>query len=256
MEENKMYVKALKPFIFLMTILALVSLACLGSTETPTPEPPAETEAPAQPEQPQETEAPAQASAEEYFTEEFDGDISNWTYFNVLGSDATNESGLSLETDGGYLVFDISTKQLYTYVTYDPYEYKDVAIELRAENRGTNNNAVSMLCRYSDEGWYEVNIQNSGLYKIFAATYSDNGDIIYNFLADGGSTKIKVGKEVNDYKWVCKGRALSLFINGFETRVIEDNTYVLRDGQVGFSVSSFNDPDVKVELDWVKISEP
>jgi hypothetical protein len=150
MEENTMYVKALKPIIFLVTVLALVSLACLGSG-TPTPEPPPETEAPQQPAQPQETEAPTQVSAQEFFKEEFDGDLSNWTYFNVLGSDQASESGLSLETDGGYLVFDISTKQLYTYVTYDPYEYKDVAIALRAENRGTNNNAVSLLCRYSDE---------------------------------------------------------------------------------------------------------
>ena len=251
-----MYVKALKPFIFLMTVLALVSLACLGSTETPSPEPPAETEAPAQPEQPQETEAPAQASAQEFFKEEFDGDLSNWTYFNVLGSDSTNESGLSLETDGGYLVFDISTKQLYTYVTYDPYEYKNVAIALRAENRGTNNNAVTLVCRSSDEGWYEIAIENSGLYKIWAATYRDNGDIIYNKLADGGSTKIKVGKETNEYKMVCKERSITLFINGFETRVYEDNTYVLRDGLVGFSVQSFNDPTVKVEVDWVEISQP
>jgi len=260
-----MLAKTLKPFVFLVVVRAMVSLACLGSGDTPTAEPPPPpplTEEPQQPEQPAQTEEPAPTeepaapAAEEFFTEEFEGDVSNWTYFNILGSDETNESGLSLETDDGYLVFDIATKNLYTYFMYDPFEYKDVAIELRSENRGTNNNAISLVCRYNDEGWYEINIQNSGLYNILAATYNASGDIVYNFLADGGSNKIKVGKDINEYKMICRERTISLYINGFETRIIEDNQYVLRDGQVGFSVSSFSDPTVKVEVDWVKISQP
>lgn len=265
-----MHVKVLKPFVFILVVMAVVSLACLGGTETPTQEPapppvqqepqqpeqPAQPEEPTQPEEPVQVEEPTAPAAEEFFTEEFEGDTGNWSYFNILGSKETNESGLNLETDDGYLVFDISTKELYTYVMYDPYEYKDVALELRAENRGTNNNAISMVCRYSDEGWYEINIQNSGLYNILAATYNPSGDVVYNFLADGGSNKIKVGKDINEYKMVCKDRTISLYINGFETRVLDDNKHVLRDGQVGFSVSSFSDPTVKVEIDWVKISQP
>ncbi|MBN1453400.1 MAG: hypothetical protein JW963_20460 [Anaerolineales bacterium] len=262
-----MFVKTLKPFVFLVVVMAMVSLACFGSTETPTAEPPLpppteEPQQPQQPEQPAQTEEPAATeeptapTAQEFFTEEFDSDISNWSYFNILGSKETNESALTLETDSGYLVFNIATKELYTYVMYDPFEYRNVAIELRAENRGTNNNAISMVCRYSDEGWYEINIQNSGLYNILAATYNPSDEIVYARLADGGSNKIKVGKDINEYKMICKERTIILYINGYETRTIEDNQYVLRDGQVGFSVSSFSDPTVKVEVDWVRISEP
>ncbi len=36
-----MYVKTLKPFVFLVVVIAMVSLACLGGSETPTEEPPA-----------------------------------------------------------------------------------------------------------------------------------------------------------------------------------------------------------------------
>ncbi len=267
-----MTAKALKPFLFILVIMAVVSLACLGGAGTPAPEPtpviieatPQQVEQPAQPviteepvqtEEPVPTEEPAPA-AQDFFTEEFEGDISNWSYFNILGSNETNESALTLETDGGYLVFDIPTKQLYTYVMYDPYDYKNVAIELRAENRGANNNAISMVCRYSDEGWYEINIQNSGLYNILAATYNASGEVVYSRIADGGSNKIKVGKDINEYKMICKERTITLYINGYETRTIDDNKYVLRDGQIGFSVSSFSDPTVKVEVDWVTISEP
>lgn len=268
-----MHAKVLKPFVFILVVMAVVSLACLGGGGTPAPEPEPVTEAPQQPpqveqteepvateepvqvEEPVQTEEPA-VEAPDFFTEEFEGDISNWTYFNILGSNETNESALTLETDSGYLVFDIATKQLYTYVMYDPYIYEDVAIELSAENRGTNNNAISMVCRYSDEGWYEINIQNNGLYNILAATYNASGEVVYARLADGGSNKIKVGKDINTYKMICKGRTITLYINGNETRTLDDNQYVLRDGQIGFSVSSFSDPTVKVEVDWVTVSEP
>jgi len=259
-----MHANILKPFVFIFVIIAAVSLACQGGVGAPTSEPVPATEAPQQPaptdepvqvEETVPTEEPT-AAAQEFFTEEFDGDIGSWSYFNILGSNDTNESALNLETDGEYLVFDIPTKELYTYVMYDPYNYQNVAIELRAENRGTNNNAISLVCRYSDDGWYEINIQNNGLYNVLAATYNASGDIVYNFLADGGSNKIKVGKDTNEYKMICKDRTISLYINGYETRVLDDNKYVLRDGQVGFSVSSFSDPTVKVDIDWVKISQP
>jgi hypothetical protein len=45
-------------------------------------------------------------------------------------------------------------------------------------------------------------------------------------------------------------------INGVETRTYTDNQFVLRDGQVGIGLSSFRDVPVKVEFDWVKISQP
>lgn len=252
-----MLVKTMRPFGFLVVMMAMTSLACLGLSKTPTPAPtpaPPPTELPQQPTLPEPTPSPQ--AAKKFFTEEFEGDLSNWTYFNVLGSPETNEAGLNLEVVGGYLSFDITTKELYTYVTYNPFTYKDVTIELRAENLGTNNNAIGTVCRYSDEGWYEINVQNNGLYKIFAATYNAGGNIVYNSLADGGSNKIKVGKEVNEYKMICKDRTISLYINGFEIRVLDDNQYVLPEGQVGFSVASFSDPTVKVKIDWVKISQP
>jgi len=258
-----MYLKTLKPFVFLFVFIMLVSLACLGGDDTPAPEaPPAvQTEAPQQPEVVQ-TEPPAEPTeppapvAEEYFTEEFEGDLSNWTQNTVLGSNESNESGLSLGIDDGRLVFDITSKQLYVYMTYEPYEYENVTVETYVENRGTNDNNISLICRSSDEGWYEFNIANNGLYNILAATYNAAGEVVYNFMADGGSNKIKSGKDVNTYKIICKERTLTLYINGFETRVHTDNQFVLRDGKVGISVSSFNDLPAKVEVDWIKISQP
>jgi hypothetical protein len=255
-------------FAFVSLLLA-VGLACNAVTAPAAPEVPVNEDPPAveAPEQPQ-TEEPAfvateppvveepSLSAEQYFTEEFDSDIANWSRLNVTGSKETNVDGLTLETKDGRLVFDFSTKQLYTYLFYEPFEYDNVAVEVRVENRGMNGNNISLVCRYSDEGWYEFNIANNGLYNILYGFYEADGDINYAFLADGGSNKIKSGKDVNTYKIICNDRKLSLYINGTETRVLEDNNHVLRNGKIGISVSSFDQLPVKVEYDWVTISEP
>jgi hypothetical protein len=253
-----------------IALLLVVGLACNTLTapaateapvESPVNEAPPATEAsqveepspaPTEPpvvEEPQ-TEAPA------FFTEEFDAGIENWSRLDVSGSKDTNPDGLTVEAKDGYLTFDFSTKQLYTYLFYDPFEYDNIAMEVRVENRGMNDNNISLICRYSDEGWYEFNIANSGLYNILYGFYEPDGDINYAFLADGGSNKIKSGKDVNTYKIICNERKLSLFINGTETRVFEDNNYVLRKGKVGIGVSSFDQLPIKVDYDWVTVSEP
>ncbi len=253
-----------------VALLLTVGLACnflTGSSATEAPtveEPPAveepQVEAPASSaptEAPVATEPPAeQPVAEQYFTEEFDAEIGNWSRHDVLGSKETNEDGLSLNVEDSRLIFDFSTKYLYTYLFYEPFEYDNVALEASVENRGMNDNAISLICRYSDEGWYEFNIANSGLYTMMYGFVDASGNIGYARLADGGSTKIKAGKDVNVYKIICNNRKLSLYINGTETRVYEDNQHVLRDGKVGISVSSFNQLPIKVEYDWVTISEP
>lgn len=254
-----MYFKSFRPIVFLLVIVALVSLACGIDWGTSTSEPPVQQPQqpqPQQPSQPQPTEPPAQPSGQQFYTENFDAPNDNWTYFTVKGDDSTNESALSLKTEGGYLSFDITTNYLYTYVMYGAFEYDNVRVDARVENRGSNNNNISLICRYSDEGWYEFNVANNGLYNIYVATYNPSGEVVYNFLADGGSNKIRSGKEVNEYSIICKDRTLTLYINGIETRVLDDNKFVLRGGQVGISVSSFNDLPVKVDVDWIKISQP
>ena len=155
------------------------------------------------------------------------------------------------------LVFDLIDKYQWVYAFYDPYEYKNVSLEVVAENRGVNNNNVSLICRYTeDEGWYEFNIANNGLYWIYHAIVNSEGQVVYSKLADGGSNKVKQGKEINTYAITCEDRTLTLYINGKETRQLDDNNFVLRDGQVGVSVSSFDLLPVKVEIESIEISEP
>jgi len=220
------------------------------STELPTREiPPTETAAPAE----EITEEPFEDAFEEppvYFTEEFDGDISSWSYFLMSG----DENKMDLYTDNSRLVFDLQDQYQWVYVTYDEYIYSDVRIDVKAENLARNTNNVSLICNYSDRyGWYEFNISNGGLYWLYVYSEID-GD--YFTLASGGSKNVRMGRDVNTYTALCQGNRLALYINGVLEREHVDTKYNLREGLVGFSVSSFDVLPILVEIDYFSISMP
>jgi hypothetical protein len=80
----------------------------------------------------------------------------------------------------------------------------------------------------------------------------------FNLITNGGTTSLKQGKEINEYTMVCEGKTISMFVNGVELKLspVTDNTYGLREGSVGFNISSINVTPVIVEVDWFKVSEP
>jgi hypothetical protein len=197
--------------------------------------------------EPVETEEPVGNEAPAYFTEEFNGDMDNWSYFLMNG----NEMDMDLYADEDSLVFDLRGNNQYVYVIYDPYYYSDVFIEISAENKGKNTNNVSLICNYSDEyGWYEFNITNGGLYNILVY---DEIDGEYVTLASGGSVHVKTGRNTNIYSATCYGNQLALYINGFLETEHFDNIYNLKEGQVGVSVSSFDVLPILVEIDYFDI---
>ena len=193
--------------------------------------------------------------AKDFFTETFDGDISNYSYFewHEKYDSAVEDKTLVPTTKDGYLVFDIQSKQKYVYVNYTPFKYTDVRLDLKADNRGKNSNSVSLICRYSDEGWYEANVQNDGLYSIMTYVVADGK---YYNIYNGGSNLIKTGKDTNSYTLICNGNELTLGVNGTKVKTVTEKTYRLRDGLAGFGVSSFESLPVLVEVDTFQISQP
>jgi hypothetical protein len=263
---------SINAFVLSLSIAALViacgiSLPGSGGGQT---QPPATSNST----QPQDTQAVqptpvAEPTSEKYFQEDFNGDLSSWSQFVVNGSKTAkggnpvladaNFGQMSIGVTDGFLVFDLESAGQWAYITYDPQTYDDVRVDVSAENRGTNENNVSLICRYDPvEGWYEFNIANSGLYDIYYATIKPDADktVVYTRLADGGFNKIKSGKETNQYGIVCKGKSLTLSINGVQVKTLDDNQYALKKGKIGLSVSSFASLPAKVNFDWVKISQP
>lgn len=264
--------KTLRPLFFFVSILLIVGLACsfgggdnnpptqaVQPTQPPQPTtpPPTPTEAAPEPTVDAPTEPPV-SQAEPFFTEEFDEPLSNdWSVLTVTGSDDADPDKVTVEAQDGKLVWDFESEWVYYYLFYEAFTYEDVKVDVRADNRGRNNNNISLICRYDpDVGWYEFNIANNGLYDIFYAEVTTSGEISYNRITNGGSNSIKQGKEINEYSISCKGDELSLTINGDEVNTVTEKNYGLRDGQIGVSVSSFDVLPILIEMDWIEISEP
>jgi Domain of Unknown Function (DUF1080) len=268
--------KPLRPMLFLVSLLLIVGMACAFFNRTPTQTPPPEqptqvdspTSVPPEPtevpptEVPPPTEAPATEppapQAQQFFTEEFDNPLSNdWSVFTITDPNVSDLDKVTVEADNGNLVWNFDSEYVYYYLFYNAFTYDDVTVEVRADNRGKNNNNISLICRYDEKvGWYEFNIANNGLYNILYAEVLESGKISWNRIANGGSNAIHQGKEVNEYSITCQGDELTLHINGDEVISIQDKKYGLNSGQVGVSVSSFNVLPILIEMDWFRISEP
>jgi type IV secretory pathway VirB10-like protein len=271
--------KSPRPVLFLTFILLIVGLACSalsGGGSAPTQPPataapvqPVNNPPPAEPPQPTEappteapaataTEAPVVSQAQDYFTEEFNTPLSSdWTSFTVTGSTKADPSKVTVEAKDGNLVWNFDSEYVYYYLFYQAYKYDDVKLDVRADNRGRNNNSISLICRYDpDVGWYEFNIANNGLYNILFADSHNSSKIAYKNITNGGSNAIKQGKGINEYSISCKGDKLSLTINGEEVTTVPERNYGLTDGMVGVSVSSFNVLPILINMDWIKISQP
>ncbi len=187
---------------------------------------------------------------EAFRTEEFDGNIDWWTWFTTNG----DESQLDIYQDNGRIIFEMYDTDIWAYLTYGEYYYDDVFVQTLVENRGMNSNSISLVCRYDENlGWYEFNVGSDGLYDIlrFDGSLSTGG---YTLLANGGSTRIKTGKEYNEYAIQCAGDTLTLWINGYETNSVRDRTF--KEGLIGISASSYNSTPIIVEFEYVDIIYP
>ena len=190
--------------------------------------------------------------AQDFFTEEFDANYNpdNWQYF-TLGSGS--DKNLVVEQKDNYLTFDLGDKDLYVYFMYNPYTYQDISLTLNAENRGRNNNNVSLVCRMNQDGnqWYEFSVESGGVWYLYAY---DNGK--YNILDNGGTNALKQGKDVNEYKMDCVGNEITMSINGSELKTVRDTNYGYDEGFVGFNISSLNVLPITVDVNWFDIAQP
>jgi hypothetical protein len=188
-------------------------------------------------------------AAQGFYTEEFDRNIDTWMFFKKSGK----ESEFSQVIDKGKLVVHISPKQdePQAYLINSAFNYTDVQLEVVVTNNGNNANGVSLVCRYSDSGWYEFIISNDQTYSIFV--FSPGGEVLQGGTA--GTKKILSGKAKNVYTATCKGDELSLTVNGTPIETIKIK-YDFPEGKIGIGFSAPKNLPVDLEFESVKISQP
>lgn len=192
---------------------------------------------------------PTETALPAFFTMEFtdNTDLSNFEYSEIGSGD---ESNLEITQSPDGLVFLLNDRDLYVYYMYLPYYYEDAVIRVRAENTGTiNNNNVSLVCRKSDNTWYEFSVTSGGLWDLW--THDDSG---YTSIGSGGVASLKTGQQVNDYEMRCIGDALALYVNGKEVTTLTNDAYT--EGLVGFNISSLNVYPIELLVSEFEISEP
>lgn len=141
--------------------------------------------------------------------------------------------------------------------------YKDVIVQAEVENSGQLDNAFSLICRASENGWYEFRISSAGYYELLrfdGYKYAEGKNAYTNFVERRmGSTLIHSGLEKNTFSLSCVGSQISAFVNGeqlyFEKRplVVEDDTY--GEGAIGFGFAGYGKA-LDASFNWVEAVKP
>jgi hypothetical protein len=192
-------------------------------------------------------------TANRFYTEEFDGNIDSWTFIPKSG----RETEFSRKIEDGKLAIQINPEQdePWAYLINNAFTYIDVKLEAVVVNNGNNSNGVSLVCRYSDEGWYEFRVSNNGNFSVYAYGPGRTKLIGGSELSNRASTAIKTGRETNVYTAVCKGNELSLEINGTLVETVPAK-YDFPEGSIGIGFSAPQDLPVDIEFESVKVSQP
>jgi hypothetical protein len=205
------------------------------------------------------TEQPASATPTlepKYYTEDFNSDLVNWSEFMSSGE----RNMVQQHPEPGKYAVDLlqsEEKLARYYLINDNFTYANVKVEAVIINRGNNTNGVSLICRYSDVGWYEFQISNGGTYSIYAVDRAGIVSSGFNLINRGTSVLIKSGPgAVNTYTITCKDQELSLYINQQLVDTITEAKFAFQEGKVGIGVSSPDGLPVRIEFDSLTVSEP
>lgn len=195
----------------------------------------------------------ASSSGDIYYSETMEN-LDNWSHFLLKG----DEADVNFEVFDNRWRSEINAQDTWLYYMFEGGNFSDIQIDLQVENRASNTNFVGIICRYSENGWYETNILNTGEYFVYYST-GENGGNQLSTMHKGASRSILTGKKVNNYTVICQSDQLSIFINGTEAVSIPLRTGEYRylpEGQVGLSVSTTSVIPVVVDFLQYILSVP
>jgi hypothetical protein len=132
--------------------------------------------------------------------------------------------------------------------------YTDVSIEVTASQFSgpdNDNNDYGVMCRLNDSGGgYSFNVSGDGFYSI-----QRMDDSSFTNLVDWTeSNEINQGNATNEVRGVCQGSTLTLYVNGEKLAEATDTTYT--SGDIALAATTYEDEPTEVRFDNLVVSQP
>lgn len=189
----------------------------------------------------------ASKSGDYFFSTQFNN-TDGWYTFAIPKSDNYKAS---VDRNKLYLEADDNNSNVYAMYNLDLVP-SDVRIDAEVETvAGPNRNNISVVCRATQDGWYEFSINSGGLWYIWKYVNGKYGDP----LAQGGSLEINLQKAKNTITATCISDQLTLYVNGAKLGSARDREFQ-GGGQVGISVSTFDIAGAGIDIFSYSASVP
>jgi hypothetical protein len=209
------------PIHFIIFILVLASLACLGTAMDST-------------------------AKDLLFADDFSNTSKNW--YQVTDSTRT--------TDYYNNSYRIVVNDVYSYAWAYPQgeNFTDIQTEVDAtKNNGPNDNDLGIICRYTDlDQFYFAVISSDGYYAIMKMTTDGEESIGHDNMLE--SDQINQGAAINHIRFDCVGSTLTLYVNGSQLDQQTDTDYTT--GNIGLIAGTFETAGTDILFDNFSVYKP
>ncbi len=185
-----------------------------------------------------------------FFTEEFNTDLSAWSFFQTGGAQS---AATTLENDS--LRVELTSPNSWHYAIHNAHEYSNVFVS--AKFSASPSGSVGLVCDYNPaSGWYEFNVASDRTYTVLFGQWLADGVAQYAPIADNPSEYLNADSLNYEIGMTCGDGILLLYINGKMFRKIDVAHYGLTQGKIGIAAASFDDVPMTATFEWVKVSAP
>lgn len=196
-------------------------------------------------------------SGDQVYYTDFDGTGDLEEGWSLISIPSDNE-GYEIYLDGySNMYFDIadSNTDIIAWPSLDqiyfPRENADVRVEANVFNVGKNTvNNISVICRYSQEGFYMFSLMSGGKWYIWKYTAGKS----FKKLTDGGLQHFDYYSP-HTIAGTCIGDVLTLYVDGVQPKNAQITERTFREGGVGLGVYSGNG-NVQIEIEDFTVSIP
>lgn len=242
----------MKKLIFIGILLLLSACNLPATADSPSTQAPLTTPETADTTQavlPTETIAPT-ATPEpfpQFFTDQFDSESPYWEFMQAGGLSAVTPT-----FSNGTLRLDIPATDTWMIGIHSANNYENVFV--RATTSVSPTGSAGLICRYSEDGWYEFNVATDGAYSLLLGQWLSDGVVKYIPVINDVSNKLTelTNTEIGMF---CQDNFIQLYVNSTMINRAEVTNYGLAEGKIGISAASFTEAPNSVLFDQVQVSD-